>query len=111
MSLFTVAQGVELGVALQKLQGKTVTVEFRTVEFGIVEHCDLDEEEKRRLRELDVPWKRTITGEEDIADFCKRADEMALVIYEECGGRTFYFEGFHVLEEGDEATITFDWGS
>ena len=108
MSLFTVAHGVKLGVALQKLQGKMVTVYF-----GLGDHTDgwLGEEQEERVRELDEPWKRTITGEEDIVDFCNRADEMARVIYDECGGRTFYFEGFHVLEEGDEATITFHWGS
>ena len=35
MSLFTVAHGVKLGVALQKLQGKNVTVYF-----GLSDHTD-----------------------------------------------------------------------
>ena len=121
MSLFTVAHGVKLGVALRNLKGKSVTVYF-----GLGDHTDgwlEDKEAEERVRELDQPWKRTITGDKDIDDFCNRACEMGRVIYNECVGRTFYFEGFRVLQtkaasealalaqEGGEATITLKWGS
>ena len=63
------------------------------------------------MRELDEPWKRTITCDQDIVDFCDRADEMAHTIYDNCGGRTFHFEGFQVMQDGDDAMIKLVWGS
>ena len=71
----------------------------------------MEEEQEKRVRELDEPWTRTITCDQDITDFCDRADEMAHAIYAECGGRTFFFEGFQVRQDGATTIITFNWGS
>ena len=125
--LFSFADGIELGVVLQKMQG---TEKFLVAEFDIAEHiygdvsCRLDdemEEQEKRVRELTKFWKRKITCAQDITDFVEHVKKMVDVIFEECEClKTFFFEGYSIEEQdlvgidGDLevcVVVRFNWGS
>jgi len=101
--------GAELGILVSKQRGK-----FVTVYFGIHEHMlDFeDEAHSKKIEDTEKPWVGTIDGDDDLDDFLKHCDRMATLVWEECKGRSFYFEGTKVETEGfGKVNIWLVWGS
>ena len=101
--------GAELGILLSKQRGK-----FVTVYFGIHEHMlDFeDEAHSKKIEDTEKPWIGTVDDDDDLDNFLKHLDRMATLVWEECRGRSFYFEGTKLETEGfNKVNIWLQWGS
>ena len=101
--------GAELGILLSKQRGK-----FVTVHFGIhahMLHFD-DEAHSKKIEDTEKPWVGTIDGDDDLDDFLKHCNRMVDLVWQECKGRSFYFEGAKLQQEGfGKINIWLQWGS
>ncbi len=101
--------GAELGILLSKQRGK-----FVTVYFGIHDHMlgFEDEAHSKKIEDTEKPWVGTVDDDDDLDNFLKHLDRMATLVWEECRGRSFYFEGTKLETEGfGKVNIWLQWGS
>ena len=101
--------GAELGILLSKQRGK-----FVTVHFGIHDHMlhfD-DEAHSKKIEDTEKPWVGPISDDDDLDDFLKHCNRMATLVWQECKGRSFYFEGAKLQQPGfGKVNIWLQWGS